>query len=155
MADSGDLVGRMASYVLSSKGENTNKKYFAYFNRFQLFCNSKGYPFKPAYAIHVAIYLTHLLDNKASFNVISAAFYSIKWVHEINDLSDPTSNSRVRSLLEAGKRLNSHPIQKKDTIDTEILITLCDMFRETTDVLHLKDLTMILLGYAGFYDSTK
>ena len=113
MADSGDLAGRMAGYVLSSKAENTNKKYFAYFNRSKLFCNSKGYPFKPADPIHVAIYLTYLLDNKASFNVNSAAFYSIKWVHEINDLSDPTSNSWVRSLLEAGKRLNSQPIQKK------------------------------------------
>ena len=41
VADSGDLAGRMASYVLSSKAENTNKKYFAYFNRFKLLCNSK------------------------------------------------------------------------------------------------------------------
>ena len=59
VADSGDLAGRMASYVLSSKAENTNEKYSAHFNHFKLFCNSKGYPFKPADSIHVAIYLTH------------------------------------------------------------------------------------------------
>ena len=148
--NSGDLAGRMASYLMSSKAETTNKKYFGQFNRFKSFCESKGFQSKPASPIHVAIYLTHLLDMKASFHVISAAFYSIKWVHEINDLSDPTLNCWVKSLLEAGKRLNSIPIKKKNTINTEILISLSDRFRETNDVLHLRDLTMILLGYAGF-----
>ena len=113
--------------------------------------NLKVFKNKPASPIHVAIYLTHLLDMNVSFHVISAAFYSIKWVHEINDLSDPTSKCWVKNLLEAGKRLNSIPIKKKDTINTEILISLSDRFRETNDVLHLRDLTMILLGYAGLF----
>ncbi|MCG7875781.1 MAG: tyrosine-type recombinase/integrase [Candidatus Thiodiazotropha endolucinida] len=149
-ADNDGLAERMASYVISSKADNTNKKYFANFNRFKAFCVSKGFPYKPADPIHVAIYLTHLLDSHASFHVISAAFYSIKWVHEINCFSDPTSNGWVKSLLEAGKRLNSNPIKKKDTVDSEMLISLCDKFRDTSDVLYLRDITMILLGYAGF-----
>ena len=140
----------MANYVMSSKAITTNKKYFDYFKRFQSFCASKGFRYKPAEAIHVAVYLTHLLDEGASFHVLSAAFYSIKWVHNINDMSDPTTNSLVKSLLEAGKRLSSNPIKKKDTIDTEMLKALCDMFYGTSDVLHLRDLTMILLGFAGF-----
>ena len=145
-----DLAGRMASYMLCSKADNTNKKYFAHFNRFKSFCDSKGFPCKPADPIHVAIYMTHLLDMKASFHVISTAFYSIKWLHEINNLPDPTSNGWVKSLLEAGKRLNSIPVKKKDTVNTGMLISLCDLFHETNDVLHLRDLSMILLGYAGF-----
>lgn len=149
-ADSDVVAERMASYVISSKADNTNKKYYSHFNRFKTYCISKGYPYKPAEPIHVAVYLTHLLDSHASSHVISAAFYSIKWVHEINCLSDPTSNSWVKSLLESGKRLNSNPVRKKDTVDSEMLISLCDMFSSTNDVLHLRDLTMILLGYAGF-----
>ena len=31
-----------------------------------------------------------------------------------------------------------------------MLKDLCDIFRSTDDVLHLRDLTMIPLGYAGF-----
>ena len=130
-----DLAGRMASYMLCSKADNTNKKYLAHFNRFKSFCDAKGFPCKPADPIHVAIYMTHLLDMKASFHVISTAFYSIKWLHEINNLPDPTSNGWVKSLLEAGKRLNSIPVKKEDTINTEMLISLCDLFHETNDVL--------------------
>ena len=63
---------------------------------------------------------------------------------------DPTLNSWLKSLLEAGKRLNSMPIGKKDTISSDTLKALCDMFKHIEDVLHLRGLTMILLGYAGF-----
>ena len=68
----------------------------------------------------------------------------------MNGFWDPMSNCLVKSLLEAGKRLNSSPIKQKDTINTEIFITLSDLFRETNDALHLRDLTMILFVYAGF-----
>ena len=52
----------------------------------------------------MAIYLTHLLDSKVSFYVISAAFCGIKWFHVTNNLPDPTLNHWVKSLLEASKR---------------------------------------------------
>lgn len=144
------LAGKMATYMLDSKAGTTNKKYFDYYKRFKTFCVSKGFPHQPASSIHVAIYLTHLLDSKVSFHVISAAFYAIKWFHVTNDFPDPTLNNWVKSLLEAGKRLSSVPVKKKDTITSEMLIALCDLFKNTDDVLHLRDLTMILLGYAGF-----
>ena len=82
--------------------------------------------------------------------MISAAFYSIKWIHNINNLSDPTENSFVKNLLEAAKRLRSTPLKKKDTIDTELLQELCEFYKDSIDVADLCDLTMILLGYSGF-----
>ena len=69
-----------------------------------------------------------------SFHVKSAAFYSIKWFHVMNDLPDPTLNNWVKSLLEAGKMMNSVPVKKKDTIYSEMLIDLCDIFSSTDDV---------------------
>ena len=39
--NSGDLAGRMASYLMSSKAETTNKKYFGQFNRFNHSVNLK------------------------------------------------------------------------------------------------------------------
>ena len=143
------LAGKMATYVLDSKAGATNKKYFDYFKHFKSYCISKGFPYQPASSIHVAIYLTHLLDSKVSFHVICAAFYGIKWFHVTNDLPDIV-NSWVKSLLEAGKRLNSVPVKKKDTINSDMLKDLRDVFKCTEDVLHLRDLALILLGYAGF-----
>lgn len=140
----------MSNYLFDSKAVNTNKKYFQSFKRFQLLCGSRGFPDKPAAPIHVALYLTHLLDSCVSFHVISAAFYGIKWVHVINNLPDPTSNSWVKSLLEAGKRISSKPVKKKDIINTEMLRRLCDIYSNTDDILDIRDLTMIVLGFAGF-----
>ncbi|XP_045156891.1 uncharacterized protein LOC123523240 [Mercenaria mercenaria] len=80
-----------------------------------------------------------------------AAFYGIKWYHSNNDFQDPTENVVVKSMPEYAKRLNSKPTTKKDVITTEHLIELCNMFSESTDVIVLRDLTMILLSYAVFF----
>ena len=53
----------------------------------------------------------------------------------------------MKSLLEAGKRLNYVPIRNKDTISSDMLKALGDMFKHSEDVLHLRDLTMVILGY--------
>lgn len=144
------MANRIAKYVICSKADNTNKKYFQHFKRFQSFCAVRGFCAKPASSIHVSIYLTHLLDSGVSYNVLSATLYSIKWVHSINGLIDPTINSLVRSLMEAGKRLRSDPVKKKDTINTDMLKQLCDIYRDCDDILHIRDLTMIVLAFAGF-----
>ena len=60
------------------------------------------------------------------------------------------SSNWLKSQLEAGKRLNSIPIRKKNTISSDMLKALCDMFKHTEDVLNLRGLTMIHLGNAGF-----
>ena len=138
----------MAAYMLDSIAEATNNKYFGHYKRFKSFCVSKGFSHSPVDSIRVAIYLTYLLDSRVSFHVISVAFYSIKWFHVMNDLPDPTLNNLVKSLLEAGKRMNYVPVKKKDTINSGMFKDLCDIFSSTDGVLHFRDLTMILLGYA-------
>ena len=70
-------------------------------------------------------------------HVITATFYSIKWVHEMNNylfnLSDLTSNGWVKTFMEAGTRLSSIPIKRKE-INTDMLISLCYLFCETNDI---------------------
>ena len=77
------LAGKMVTYMLDSKAGATNKKYFEYYKHFKSFRVSKGYPYKPAGSIDVEIYLTHLLDSKVSYHVISAVFYGLKWFQMI------------------------------------------------------------------------
>ena len=53
----------------------------------------------------VAAFMTHLLDDGKSYNVISATVYSIKWMHHfIYGLTDPTTNSIFQNLLLAAKK---------------------------------------------------
>ena len=105
---------------------------------------------QPAQSIIVAMYLVNLLDQGKSYQVISSAFNAIKWVHRLNDQPDPTDSNIVQNLLETAKRIRSTPTSKKDVVDTEMLKTLCALYENSTDVLELRDLSMILIGYVGF-----
>ena len=104
----------------------------------------------PSQPVHIALYITHLLDNGASYSSVNSAIYSIKWMHEISGHMDPTENSFIKSLQESSKRLTGKPVKRKDPVDSETLQTLCETYKDSTDLLVLRNLTMILIGFAGF-----
>ena len=139
------LADKMSGYLLRSKADSTVKKYTGSFQLFEHFCLQHDMSSKPALPITVAMYFTSLIDEGKS-----AAFYGIKWVHSINDFSDPTENNIVKQLLECAKRLNSKPVQKKDVLSAEMLQSLCTMYDKCTNVIDLRDLCIIMLSFSGF-----
>lgn len=145
-----NLANKMSSFIVESKAENTSKKYFYGFKRWKTFINEHNMSELPANPVHVALYLTYLIDKHCSPSVIDSAVYSIKWAHELNGFNDPTNNSYVKSLTESVKRLNGRPVVKKDPINNNILIDLCSLYESSEDLLIVRDLTMILIGYSGF-----
>lgn len=144
------MASTMAGYLLQSRANATVKKYNLAFDQFVKYCDSNCLLSKPASPIVVAMYITSLLDHEKSDNVIISAVYGIKWAHNINGLVDPTENNIVKLLMETAKRIRSKPKQKKDVVSTEMLQTLCSSYSDSDDVIHLRDLCMIILGYAGF-----
>ena len=100
--------------------------------------------------VHVALYLTKLMDSGCSTGVIQAAVYGIKWAHKIQGATDPTNNNYVINLIEASKRQNSAPVVKKDIVSTEQIITLCENYSASQGLLVLRDLCIIVLCFAGF-----
>ena len=76
--DDSDLEACMCRYLLASRSENTVKKYYYSFKKWQEFCSNKRFKSLPAEHIYVAIYLTELLDLNCSVHTISSAIYSIK-----------------------------------------------------------------------------
>ncbi|VDI39681.1 Hypothetical predicted protein, partial [Mytilus galloprovincialis] len=117
----------------------------------ELLINSKRHTSLPAQPVHVALYLTHLLNNyNSTCHPVSNAVYGIKWAHEINGLNDPTSNSFVTSILEASKRVATKKTEKEDPISPETLIELCDMFKNSLDLLVIRDLAVMILSFSGF-----
>jgi hypothetical protein len=90
------------------------------------------------------------VNSGSSFHPVNNVFNGMKWAHEVNGLQDPTINSLVTSVLEASKRTASKKTEKKDPISTETLIELCTMFKDSTDLLIIRDLTMMLLIFSGF-----
>jgi hypothetical protein len=103
------LGERMEMYLLKSRSENTNSKYFITFKSSDRFITLEGGKALPATPIHVALYLTYLLDNGSSCSVIQSTVYDIKWAHNLQGLQDPTDNSFVHNLVETAKRQPSQP----------------------------------------------
>ena len=109
----GGLLEKMADLLVLSKSSSTNIKYLSYFKKWEQFITSNGGSAMPASPIHVALFLTDLIDKKASYSVISATAYSIKWVHSLHNQINPTNNSYVTNLLETATRICSKPVNKK------------------------------------------
>ena len=146
-----ELIDKMGSLLLKSRAVNTVKKYDSGFGRWQVFITSRGGNVFPASPIHIALYLTHLIDTGSSFSVVSSAKYSIKWMHEINGYKDPTDNPFVKNLLETSKRVCYRPVGKKDPVSTQMLIDLCIKYKYSLDLAVVRDLAMIVICYAGFF----
>ncbi|VDI45452.1 Hypothetical predicted protein [Mytilus galloprovincialis] len=68
----------------------------------------------PAQPVHVALYLTNLLNNGSTSHPVSNALYGIKWAHEVSGLLDPTTKSSVTSIVEASKRTTTKSVNKED-----------------------------------------
>jgi len=150
ISDRDNFIERMSDHLLASRSDNTVAKYSHQVKLFKDFCAERHFPCKPAYPMHVAMYLSSLIDSGKSDSVVMSAYYGIKWYHNISDSKDPTDSQLVQSMLECAKRLNSKPIVNKDVVISEQLVTLCNMFVGSTDVVTLSNLSIILLSYAVF-----
>ena len=106
----------MCELILNSKSDNTIKSYFYVFKRWEQFISLHDHCAIPAQPVHVALYLTSLLNNGSSFHPVCNAVYRIKWAHEINGLPDPTTNTFVSSVLEASKRIAVKHNEKKEYV---------------------------------------
>ena len=73
------FAGNMTTLLLKSKSTNTNKSDFSGFNRLGVFIKKHGYYNIFTDPIHIALYITHLIDRHCSPNVTNNAIYAIKW----------------------------------------------------------------------------
>jgi integrase len=140
------LANKLCVHLVNSRSDNTNKVYLSAFKRWEKFIKSQGFPALPGNPVHVALYISHLLDSGASYNVVNVAVYYIKWAHDLNGFADPTCNAFVKNLQDTARCCFRPRIQRKDPVTSDILIRLCKMFE--SNVVH--DLCMTLLSYAGF-----
>ena len=71
---------------------------------------------------------------------------------------DPTENGFVTNLLQSAKRTRYMNVTKKDVVSSDMLVELCTFDDENnSDILHVRDLCMILIAYSGFlrYDELR
>ncbi|XP_041453197.1 uncharacterized protein LOC121406245 [Lytechinus variegatus] len=123
-------AAEISRYLVDSRSEGTTNNYFCSFKKFEEFINAEGKRALPAEPIHIALYLTSLIDACKSSTVIQGALYAIKWAHKLKGLADPTTNGFVVHLVEAAKRKSYTKTTKKDILTNEQIVNLCDKYKK-------------------------
>lgn len=77
-----ELCPSLSDWILSSKNDNTNRSYFNAYRRWEVFIKAQGHSALPASPIHLALYLTHLLQTGSSQHPVNNAVYAMKWAHK-------------------------------------------------------------------------
>ncbi|VDI14892.1 Hypothetical predicted protein, partial [Mytilus galloprovincialis] len=76
-ADFDELGRKVSSYLLQSRSDNTNNKYVYAYKRWERFILKQWGLSLPAKPIHLALYLTKMIDTGSSYRVVQSAFYEI------------------------------------------------------------------------------
>lgn len=109
-----DLAHSMVNHLVGSRSDNIINNYFSAFNKWKTFSCSENLKVIPAEPVHIALFLTNLINKDTSVIVIQHVVYGIKWAHTLRGVSDPTDNHYVHNLVESGKRHNS--VQKTKNV---------------------------------------
>ena len=136
-----------------SRASSTVKSYFKSFQKWNDWLKQnnlqpdQGSSVKP---LTVGIYLAGLIQKGVSVNVLTSAFYGIRWAHSVIGVTSPTESELVKNVLEAGKRKLSVPKTKKEPISAELLLKMYDKFFQYENVYNQRSICACLIAYAGF-----
>ncbi|KAK3083447.1 hypothetical protein FSP39_022942 [Pinctada imbricata] len=105
----------------------------------------------PARSLHVAIYLSCLVQQSKSPSPVIQAFYGIKWAHSVIRLKSRTDSDLVINVLEgAAKRRLSHSVQKKEPITPDLIDKMYDATFQEGNLYTQRTICACLLSYSGF-----
>lgn len=141
----------MFQHLHNSKSPTTIKKYKYLYNKWQEFSSARHMCVQPASYFAVALFLTHLLEDNATFSTVSATVYAIKYFHEANGFVFSVSNPYIKGMLESSRRLPRKKVNRKDPISVEILISVCEKYGKSDALGDIRDVTIMLTMYAGFF----
>ena len=148
-----NLADRMKSTVLMSRASGTVNGYTRAFNRWKEFASRwVEVATFPAQPLPVALYLQYLLESTCSCSSIDAAFYGLKWVHDIAGLVSPTDSSLVVAVREASQRiLGTGRSNRKEPMPRDLIKGIVDR-ADLSNGLELRNVCLYsyLLCFAGF-----
>ena len=105
----------------------------------------------PAKPMHVALYLSYLLQVAKTSAPLEEAVNALSWVHRMATVEDIAAHPLVQHVLAGAKRLLAHKTTKKEPITVEHLESLVEKFgNKDASLADIRALTFCLLGFAGF-----
>lgn len=149
-----ELAGALPLLALQGRAPTTVKKYAGAFCRWRRWASEKSeitasLPPKP---IHIALYLSFLVQRSNTSAPILEAVSALSWVNQVATVEDTTLHPLVQQVLAGAKCKLAHKTTKKEPITPEILAKLVDKFGQPeASLLDVRTLAMCLVGYAGFF----
>ena len=132
------------------RAKNTKEKYVGYYRRFKAWCNMFVEIKEPVKAIYVTLFLISQIQAGSSDSVIESYFYAIKHHYSMLDIN-PCDSKICKMVLEAGKRLCSTRVRKKEPITADHIRSIYDVFGgKQCKLTDFRTIVLIVLGYCGF-----
>ncbi|CAG2202531.1 unnamed protein product [Mytilus edulis] len=146
-------VDVLVDLLSESKADSTVKTYHAGFIRWKKWAVHNGISrcdILPAKSLHVALYLSSLVQNSRTASPVISAFYSIQWAHHMIGQTSPTVNLVVKNVLEGAKRRLATRIEKKEPVTPELLSKMYSSSFKEYNVMSQRIICACLLAYSGF-----
>lgn len=93
------LASCLPSRCLGAKADSTTERYSRAFDKFRLWAASyKEISVPPSNYLSIATYLEFLLQSNSSYSALEAAFYGIRWAHNLYGFSNPCESNLVKAF---------------------------------------------------------
>ena len=145
------LADSLPTFVLCSKATSSNVKYKnAWLNWKKWEKDNVGYNQFPVSPFLFCLYLREKVESSNSPAPVEAAFYAVRWAHEIAGASSPTESSLVKQVLEASKRLLGKPVQGKQSVDVDLVTKVAEKFNTPqASISNLRTCFIFIIAFAG------
>ncbi|PWJ25632.1 site-specific recombinase XerD [Branchiibius hedensis] len=156
----GGLNQREVYYAQQHRAPNTLRGYAADWQEFTSWCQARGSQPAPADPAALTGYLTMLADSGAKLGTISRRLSSIRYVHRMRGMVDPTTLPRVMLVWDGIRRDKGHDASQSRPLLLPLLIDALDacpttrVFKDPKradepDLAGARDRALLLVGFVA------
>ena len=144
------LAEALPKSLLQSRATATTRKYLGAFKRWKTWAASHQLEGFPVEVTHLALYLQHLGETKASKSAVEEAVNGLAWAHSMAGIPSPTSSPFIQATLEGLRRALAKPVCKKSPFTVEMLQAIVRDAKKTNTLASLRLAAICLISFAGF-----
>ena len=160
LLDTVPLTETESEYVESARAANTLRGYRSDWREFTSWCTQHDRVPLPAAASTITGYLADLAKAGAKVGTMSRRLSALKFVHQLNNLPDPTANARVVAVWEGIRRTHgAPPEQSAPLMPPELfdVLAACPAVKTwktkgrtpESDLAGARDKALLLVGFVG------
>ena len=144
--------------MASSRQSNTIRTYISAYRQYEKWASGiEELSVYPANDLAVTIYVLSLVQKGKKINSIQQFLFAAAWLHSIGGYDNPTNSTMVKMVLEGAKRVAKNTVTRKEPINTRIIKKIKKHMlgkNKCLDLTGARMMAYLLLGYAGFHEST-